>query len=248
MSVGASQREERLGAWLFRYRSYLPPLLLVILGLALVDGRGHRTAPGLDARFLALGLIPTAIGFAIRAFVVGTAPKGTSGRSTVVQVAETLNTSGLYSVVRHPLYLGNFLLWIGLATTTGVWWAPPVIALAFILIYRPIVATEEAFLARAFGGQFAEWAAVTPGFVPNVRRWRPPGLPFVLTIVLRQEYYGFFTVVLFLVILELTATITSGGGLRLGRAWVVVLAVTSIAAGLFRWLQRNTSVLDVDGR
>lgn len=248
MSAGATRGGARLGTWLFRYRSYIPPLLLVILGLALVDGREQRTAPGLDPRFLALGLVPTAIGFAIRAFVVGTAPRGTSGRSTVVQVAETLNTSGLYSVVRHPLYLGNFLLWIGLATTTGVWWAPPVIALAFLLFYRPIVATEEGFLARAFGDHYTKWAAVTPRFVPNVRRWDPPALPFALKMVLRQEYYGFFTVVLFLVILELTAAITSSGRLSLGRAWIVVLAVTTIAAGLFRWLQRNTSALDVEGR
>ena len=34
--------------------------------------------------------------------------KNTSGRNTHDQVADSLNTSGIYSIVRHPLYVGNF--------------------------------------------------------------------------------------------------------------------------------------------
>jgi len=239
---------ERWGVWLFRRRSYFPPLLLVVLILALMDGSSTRTGPGLDRRFLALGLVPTTLGFAIRAFVVGTAPTGTSGRSTIEQVAAELNTTGLYSVVRHPLYLGNLLLWLGLATTTAVWWTLPVVAIAFCLLYLPIVAAEERFLRDRFGGVFVQWATETPAFWPAVGRWRRPGLPFSARIVLRQEYYGLFTVVLFVVILELAANVTGGGGWRVGPGWVWLLGATTVAAGVLRWLQRRTSVLDVAGR
>ncbi|MGB8874133.1 MAG: hypothetical protein WCC75_12145, partial [Desulfobaccales bacterium] len=45
----------------------------------------------------------------------GLPPRGTSGRNTQGQVAETLNTTGIYSLVRNPLYLGNFLIWLGLS-------------------------------------------------------------------------------------------------------------------------------------
>jgi protein-S-isoprenylcysteine O-methyltransferase Ste14 len=237
-----------LGAWLFRYRSYIPPLMLVILVLALIDGRAGRASPGLDRRFLALGLVPTAIGFVIRALVVGTAPRGTSGRGTQKQVAEQLNTSGCYSVVRHPLYLGNFLLWIGLATTTGVWWAPLAVGFAFALCYRPILAYEEQFLSGRFGAAYVEWAGRTRAFWPNVRRWRPPALPFSLKTILRQEYYGVFTVVFFLVILELAANVIDHDGWRVGKAWVMLLVATTVITGILRLLQRHTSVLDVEGR
>jgi protein-S-isoprenylcysteine O-methyltransferase Ste14 len=246
--TGGPETARRLGALLFRYRSYIPPLLLVILAAALWADRDGRPGPGLEGRFLGLGLVPIALGFLIRAAVVGTAPRGTSGRSTLEQVAESLNTTGLYSVIRHPLYLGNFFLWVGLAITTGVWWAPPAIALAFVLFYRPIVATEEAFLARAFGEEFTRWAAATPGYWPNLRRWRPSRLPFRVKIVLRQEYYGFFIVVLFVVVLEAVASITFGAGWRLDPPWLIALGAATLIAGLLRWLQRNTSFLDVEGR
>ncbi len=239
---------ERLGGWLFRYRSYIPPVLLVVLIVALLDGGDRRPAPGLDRRFLGLGLLPAGLGFALRAFVVGTAPRGTSGRSTVGQVAEVLNTSGAYSVVRHPLYLANFLLWIGLAATTGVWWAPLAIGAAFALCYRPIVAAEEAFLRRQFGAAFVAWAEATPAFWPDVRQWRPAPLAFSLKIVLRQEYYGLFTIVLFLTALELAANVIDGGGWRVSPAWLLLLGATTVTAGVLRWLQRHTSILDVEGR
>jgi hypothetical protein len=223
-------------------------LLLTILIAALYDAREGRASPGLDRRYLALGLVPIAVGFGLRALVVGTAPRGTSGRSTRELVAAELNTGGLYSMVRHPLYLANLLLWIGLATTTGSWWVVPVIGLAFFLAYRSIIAAEEAFLARRFGATYHGWAERTPALWPNPRRWRPAALPFSLKIVLRQEYYGLFTVVLFLAVLELAANVIDRGRWEIGTAWILLLAVTTVTTGLLRLLQRHTTLLDVEGR
>lgn len=59
------------------------------------------------------------VGFLIRAYVIGTTPRGTSGRNTKGQVAEELNQAGMYSMVRHPLYLGNYLMWIGIVVFAG---------------------------------------------------------------------------------------------------------------------------------
>ncbi|MGC9453013.1 MAG: methyltransferase family protein, partial [Oceanipulchritudo sp.] len=47
---------------------------------------------------------------------------GTSGRNTKQQVAYSLNTTGFYSVVRNPLYLGNFFMYLGIALFTHHWW------------------------------------------------------------------------------------------------------------------------------
>ena len=52
------------------------------------------------------------LGEAIRIFTVGYAPRNTSGRNTITgQIADELNVTGIYSQLRHPLYLGNFLMW-----------------------------------------------------------------------------------------------------------------------------------------
>ena len=51
----------------------------------------------------------------IRIYTVGTTPAGTSGRNRDKQIAEKLNKTGVYSIIRHPLYLGNLLIWLGVA-------------------------------------------------------------------------------------------------------------------------------------
>ena len=50
------------------------------------------------------------VGLAIRVFTVGFVPAGTSGRKHDGQIAETLNTTGIYSLTRNPLYLGNAVI------------------------------------------------------------------------------------------------------------------------------------------
>ena len=55
------------------------------------------------------------LGFLVRFYTIGTTPKGTSGRNTKEQVADVLNSSGMYSMLRHPLYLGNYLIWLGIS-------------------------------------------------------------------------------------------------------------------------------------
>ena len=58
------------------------------------------------------GIIISFLGEAIRIFTVAYTPAGTSGRNTKQQLADTLNTTGIYSLLRHPLYLGNFFMFL----------------------------------------------------------------------------------------------------------------------------------------
>ena len=131
-------REEfaRSGDWLFRRRSYLP---LVLLALVLVQmtrsgyPAGGRAA---DRLWEALCFAVSAVGLAVRVAAVGTAPAGTSGRNTNEgQVASTVNTTGLYSLVRHPLYVGNYLMYLGVALLPRSAWLAVVFTLAFWLYY-----------------------------------------------------------------------------------------------------------------
>ena len=59
-------------------------------------------------------------GLAVRAVAVAYAPDGTSSRDTHRMRAPSLNTTGLYSVVRNPLYLGNGLMWLGAVASLGL--------------------------------------------------------------------------------------------------------------------------------
>ena len=104
----------RQGNWFFRWRSYVL-LGFIPLGIyALSFPEPIETLFGATADSAwEMGCILIAfLGLGIRAMVVGQTPAGTSGRNTHGQVAEVLNTTGLYSVTRNPLYLGNAIIYV----------------------------------------------------------------------------------------------------------------------------------------
>ena len=109
---------ESQGNWLFRYRSFLP-IAIVVVGWAMYLRRELHPEefplflPEYEHLYLAVAMAVGLLGLAVRVYTVGFSPRNTSGRNTKVgQVADTLNQTGIYSVVRHPLYLGNFLMWL----------------------------------------------------------------------------------------------------------------------------------------
>lgn len=85
-----------------------------------------------------------------------------------------LVATGPYSVVRNPLYLGNFFGAVGFAFAVE----QPLLALVlggfFALLYPAVVAREEADLARIFGDRYREYCARVPRWVPDWARYREP--------------------------------------------------------------------------
>jgi len=130
------------------------------------------------------------LGFVIRAYTIGTTPKGTSGRNTREQVAESLNTKGIYSTLRHPLYLGNYLMWLGLLLFTFNAYYVIIISLFFWLYYERIMFAEERFLERKYGEEYLKWSAGVPAFIPAITKFQKNTISFSVKSVLRREYSG----------------------------------------------------------
>ena len=80
-----------------------------------------------------LAVMISFLGLIVRCVTVGYVPRGTSGRNTRSQVAETLNTTGIYSITRNPLYLGNFLIMVGVTLFMQVWWLAVIVWTGFWL-------------------------------------------------------------------------------------------------------------------
>ena len=228
---------EREGNWLFRHRSYLPLLLLgACLGIYVntIRTQSHWFMAVLPHwQWYELGCLCIGMcGAAIRAYTVGYTPSGTSGRNTTGQVADTLNVTGAYSIVRHPLYVGNFLMWFSLALLTCNLPFMLFFVLAYWLYYERIMYAEEQFLRRKFGLCYLQWAARTPAFIPAVGHYVPASTPFSWKKVMIKEKNGIFALfLLFAVFNGIGACLTHimppnvylyGAALALGAAYVSI--------------------------
>lgn len=243
------------GNWLFRWRSYLPLILLpVVFPVAIESGYVHRVlGAGLEDSWELVAQVIAFVGLFVRAATIGYAAPNTSGRNTHGQVADSLNTTGIYSIVRNPLYLGNFLIIIGLAMLPMVWWFMLLVTLAFFIYYERIIYAEEAFLEEKFGEPYRCWAARTPVFIPNPRLWRPPALGFSVRKVLRHEYTGLYVIVAFSTLLDFLCDVVGereslSQWLSEDRGWIAYFVLGTGLYLLLRFLKRHTSLLNVPAR
>jgi len=248
--MGLRRELERQGAWLFRHRGTLPLLLLLALAPALwAVPRGHFPfgVAGLHVyRGLCLGV--GFLGLLVRILTVGCVPGGSSGRNTRGQVAAALNTTGAYSLMRHPLYFGNALTYLAIVCYPGVWWAGLLALLLLVLYYERIILAEEAFLQAQFGEEFRAWAARTPAFWPRWRQWRRAELRFCLRTVARREYSGLFALVLAFALLQQGLDDIAERHFVLNRSWALLLAAAALVYLTLRTLKRRSRLLHVPGR
>jgi len=147
----------RIGSILFRHRGWLPvPFLLVPL---LMNGTP-------DEMNWVLGIALIVIGEVIRLAGVSAAGTVTRRRSRTVQ---RLVTYGIFAWMRNPLYVGNFLIWIGFIVISDVLWFIPVAILLFAVEYTLIVRYEEGVLESIFGAEYLAYKHRTSRWLP-----RPP--------------------------------------------------------------------------
>lgn len=243
---------ENQGNWLFRRRSLLP-LLVLALGLAtqVVTFREYAVSrPALLSHWhlyewgcLAVGIA----GLWVRAYTVGFTPEGTSGRNTACQVADSLNTTGIYSVVRHPLYVGNFLMWLSVALLTCNDGFVAAFVLAYWLYYERIMYAEEQFLTRKFGEAYTSWAQHTPAIVPCFKHFKRSALPYSWKKVLKKEKNGVFALLLLFSVFD-AITAQLSGQTEVNMPLLALTVASGIAYLVLKYLKRRTSLLDEQGR
>jgi protein-S-isoprenylcysteine O-methyltransferase Ste14 len=216
------------GEVLFRWRGQLPLLLLPAFILAIVEARWpSEPTPWLRA-WQSLAVLVALAGLGIRVLAIGTAPSGTSERSTTDPRASMLRTTGLYSIVRHPLYLGNTLTAVGLAGFTGAWYLPLMVALAALLYHERICAREEAFLEGKFGDEFRHWAARVPASVPRPSNYVPSATPFEWRRVVGREYHGLMVIASAVFVLDVVRSAVATGRLALDPLWTGFFAASAV--------------------
>jgi len=105
---------------------------------------------------LAAGAFVAVIGLAIRAWASGHLKKN-----------QELAISGPYAHTRNPLYLGTFLLGMGVAIGGGTAWFVAVFAAVYLSIYVPVMLAERDTMCDLFSAEYEEYRKHVPLFVPR---------------------------------------------------------------------------------
>jgi protein-S-isoprenylcysteine O-methyltransferase Ste14 len=239
---------ESSGGWLFKHRSYLPLAILPVFFICLASSNYLDRSHTVNEIWQAGCMMISFFGLFLRILIVGHAPIGTSGRNTREQAANTLTTTGLYSVVRHPLYVGNYIIFLGLTMELHVWWLVLLVTCGYALYYERIMLAEEAFLRSRFGELFEQWAAATPAFIPRFRGWKPSPVPFCWRTVLQREYNAFFVIVSAFFLLDLVGDSITERRFKIDPGWFSVFVCGFVVFATLRTLKKRTQLLTVEGR
>ncbi len=119
-----------------------------------------------DPRLSIVGTVMLAIGLAV--LFAGFMGLGKSLTANPVPNQDgVLVTKGIYSIVRHPIYVGLLGITLGLVVSSGVWAQIIVwIALAILLVYK--MRWEEVLLTAKYKG-YAEYMTKVPAIIPGLK-------------------------------------------------------------------------------
>ncbi|CAM3061078.1 putative S-isoprenylcysteine methyltransferase [Legionella steigerwaltii] len=84
-----------------------------------------------------------------------------------VEEGQKVISTGLYGVVRHPMYLGAILLFIGTPLALGSWWTLLLIPVFLLLLVARIL-NEEKLLVRDLPGYTEYQKKVTTRLIPFI--------------------------------------------------------------------------------
>lgn len=127
---------------------------------------------------IGLGILIAIPGIALRALASGHVRKN-----------EELTTSGPYAYTRNPLYLGSLILAIGFAVAARSGWVLLAMALMFLVIYVPVIRSEEAFLRTTFPA-FDGYARDVPRLWPRLSAFKSEPTTFSRQLYWQHREYN----------------------------------------------------------
>lgn len=242
---------ESSGNKLFKFRGQIP-VVLFLIAVPFIYYTNYDfllTNEKIGCILLIVCACISALGQVVRSIAIGTSNKNTSGRNTKEgQVAEALNTKGIYSTVRHPLYLGNYLMWIGIVAFTYNIYFVIIVSLLFWLYYERIMFAEERFLERKFGDSYINWSLKVPAFIPSFKHYEKSEIPFSLKTNLRREYSGVTATIIGFVFVDLVRLWFINGEFEFKQGHLIALIVGFGITLILRSLKHYTKVLHEEDR
>ncbi len=142
-----------------RQRLIIALLLLCIVAMAAVTLLGYMVVwSHIPLYLVPLGDVLVAAGLVLIWLVLRANPYAAA--TVTVETAQTVIATGPYVVVRHPMYSGGLLLFVGIPLALGIWWGlVPFLGILVLIIWR--LNEEERYLATHLPG-YQEYCATVP--------------------------------------------------------------------------------------
>ena len=238
---------ERSGNWLFRHRGWLPVFLILAGIVVLYLTNRQAILFNMTDELIFLGI--SIAGEAVRVFTTAYAPRNTSGRNTLAgQIADELNTKGIYSLVRHPLYIGNFLMWLGPVLFVRSFLFLVIFILVYWLYYERIMFAEEQFLGRKFGKAFDDWSEKVKAVIPRFRGYEKPSLAFSVRSVLKREHNSFINIFVIFLLLDVFRNYFLSERIYITKMWIYIGISAGVLWLLITIIHKTTGWLDEEDR
>ncbi len=187
----------KIGDILFKYRSFTPmPLIIIVL----IFFKPYDYGTDINLLITIVGVFVSIFGEIIRMISVGFSYSGTSGRENYLK-AENLNISGIYSIVRNPLYIGNILMFSGLLMVYLNVYALLAFVSFMLLQYHFIIRSEENYLKGLYKEDYSNYCSSINSILPKFSEFKKPNLYFNLKKVFFKENDSIFNMVVMFVIL-----------------------------------------------
>ncbi len=133
-------------------------ILRQVIGLLLVAVCAYFARP--DTGTVSVGLALAVLGQVFRIYAAGYIFKN-----------KQLATTGPYALVRHPLYLGNFIILIGFTIASANLYVVAGVVVFFLIWYPAAIAYEDSKLENIFGDEWRAWSGNIRAIIPGRVRW-----------------------------------------------------------------------------
>jgi protein-S-isoprenylcysteine O-methyltransferase Ste14 len=161
-NLSSGEKEDRGNRWVFTAFSVVALLSAIVppytdrIGFWIIDGETTRWA----------GVAVYALGGVLRLWPVFVLGNRFSGL-VAIQTGHTLETRGIYAVVRNPSYVGMLTIMLGWGLAFRAWTGVLITLLMLIPLVSRIRA-EERLLRSHFGAEYEEYCARTWRLVPGI--------------------------------------------------------------------------------
>ena len=100
-----------------------------------------------------------------------------------------LTQGGPYGFTRNPLYLGSFIMALGIILAGQGYWLLLPFILFFVVFYYPVMREEERELHQGYGDRFLDYSEKVPLFFPSFQKAGRDNSTFMWSRAIRNREY-----------------------------------------------------------